>query len=51
MGRVKQLIKSDCQDFSFDGGRDRSWSSSWAKLLRLSGIRDKLGWARVLLAR
>ncbi|MCI77450.1 hypothetical protein A2U01_0098720, partial [Trifolium medium] len=28
MGRVEQPIKSDCQDFSFDGGRDRSWFSS-----------------------
>ncbi|MCI29145.1 hypothetical protein A2U01_0050354, partial [Trifolium medium] len=38
MGRVEQPTKDDCQDFSLDGGRDRSWSSSWAKLFRLSGI-------------
>ncbi|MCI32754.1 hypothetical protein A2U01_0053968, partial [Trifolium medium] len=33
----------DCQDFSLDGGRDRSWSPSWAKQFSLSGIRDELG--------
>ncbi|MCI68464.1 hypothetical protein A2U01_0089725, partial [Trifolium medium] len=28
MGRVEQLIKSDCQDFSLDGRRDCYRSSS-----------------------
>ncbi|MCI46951.1 hypothetical protein A2U01_0068192, partial [Trifolium medium] len=51
MGSVEQSTKDDCQDFSLDGGRNRFRSSSWVKLFRLFGIRDKLGWACVLVAR
>ncbi|MCI41655.1 hypothetical protein A2U01_0062888, partial [Trifolium medium] len=48
MGSVEQPTKDDCQDFSLDGGKNCSWSSSRVKLFRLSRIRDMPEGARVL---
>ncbi|MCI14352.1 hypothetical protein A2U01_0035482 [Trifolium medium] len=48
MDRVEQPIKSDCQDVSLDGGRDRYLVLILGELSRILGRRDQLNGPRVL---
>ncbi|MCI63537.1 hypothetical protein A2U01_0084794 [Trifolium medium] len=52
MGRVEQPIKSDCQDFSLDGGRDRWLALILGELFRrVLGRTNKIKGTRVLVMR